>query len=223
MGLFGGKITRAILGGISGGGLLSAGATLLGGVMQNKASAKAASVANDFTTEQLQNRHQWEVQDLLAAGLNPILSAGGTPSIGGSAVADVPSNPLGDASSKILQAKALQAQIANTEADTANKNTQTVLNQKTAARTDEETKLVKINQGIAASNSASAASQARIIASQVPNEIAINRNSAKEQNTWTNKYIRPHTKAWSDAIKDWSSILGTTGAAGGALAKQLVK
>ena len=78
MGLFGGKITRAILGGISGGGLLSAGATLLGGVMQNKASAKAASVANDFTTEQLQNRHQWEVQDLLAAGLNPILSIGGS-------------------------------------------------------------------------------------------------------------------------------------------------
>jgi len=34
------------------------------------------------TKRMMQNRHQWEVNDLRAAGLNPILSAGAAPSMG---------------------------------------------------------------------------------------------------------------------------------------------
>jgi len=54
---------------------------------RNFASAQAAQ-ANAFTERQLKNRHQWEVEDMRKAGLNPILSAmKGAPSIGGSAQA----------------------------------------------------------------------------------------------------------------------------------------
>lgn len=57
--------------------LIAAGANLLGGVMQNKASAKQAQIANEFSERMASTQHQREVTDLRAAGLNPILSATG--------------------------------------------------------------------------------------------------------------------------------------------------
>lgn len=78
---------------------------------QNKAAAREAELSRQFTREQMQNRHQWEVNDLRAAGLNPILSAGGTPSMGGSNMApvvgelDSAANSARDASKRILERK----------------------------------------------------------------------------------------------------------------------
>jgi len=63
----GGWITAAIAGG----------AALLGGVMGNDANAKEASRNRAFQENAAKNRHQWEVDDLRAAGLNPILSGTG--------------------------------------------------------------------------------------------------------------------------------------------------
>ena len=127
MGLFSGigkalkGVAGAALGGISGGSLLSVGGSLLGGFMQNNATAKAAANAHAFTADMMKNRHQWEVQDLLAAGLNPVLSANGTLSMGSSAVADVPSNPFKDAAATAMQNRLVNAQIKNMEADTDKK------------------------------------------------------------------------------------------------------
>lgn len=86
----------------------------------NKANAQAAAAANAFTEKQLKNRHQWEVADLKAAGLNPVLSAGGTPSIGGSAVADVinPADSAVNAANTALAAKRLTEEIKNIREDT---------------------------------------------------------------------------------------------------------
>ena len=45
--------------------------------MSGKAAKKAAQMQIAWERERAQNAHQWEVADLKAAGLNPILSAGG--------------------------------------------------------------------------------------------------------------------------------------------------
>lgn len=58
---------------------------------QAKSNLQAMKVQNAYEKEAAQNAHQWEVNDLKKAGLNPILSAGGqgaqadTGVVGGSA------------------------------------------------------------------------------------------------------------------------------------------
>lgn len=64
---------------------LAEGAKELGGAFLNDYfDRKAFGRSAAFSREQMQNAHQWEVADLRAAGLNPILSAGGSGAKGGS-------------------------------------------------------------------------------------------------------------------------------------------
>lgn len=62
-----------------GGALLGGVLDIAGGIfsadMQNSATEAMQQRNIDWQREQLQNKHQWEVEDLRKAGLNPILSA----------------------------------------------------------------------------------------------------------------------------------------------------
>lgn len=78
-------VTGAILGGV-----ISGGASLGGDFLSNSAASNAASAATHDTIRMMKKRHYWEVQDLKRAGLNPILSAGGTPSSGSAPMANMP-------------------------------------------------------------------------------------------------------------------------------------
>lgn len=64
------------------GALIGGAASLLGGIGSAVSSANASKAATDaqikWERERAQNAHQWEVEDLKKAGLNPVLSAGGT-------------------------------------------------------------------------------------------------------------------------------------------------
>lgn len=86
--------------------LASAGASLFGGLFGKDSASSNASSAIAFNREEaeknrafqlsaFQNRHQWEVADLKAAGLNPILSAGGQPPIPSGSSASNPQPDFG--------------------------------------------------------------------------------------------------------------------------------
>lgn len=73
---------------IIGGALISGGAGLLGGVFGSSKSAQsakeAAEISRDWEREKLKNAYQYTVQDLKAAGLNPILAVQNGPNTAGS-------------------------------------------------------------------------------------------------------------------------------------------
>lgn len=149
-------IDDAVVGAVVG----EVGSSLLGGLFgsssakkQNKAAAEAQMRANQFTERMMTNRHQWEVYDLKKAGLNPILSAGGTPSMGGSQAAPVvdEGHSAREAAGRIanaipkardaqllrdqikLQNSQIVAQTNSAEADARLKSAQTSLTNITAA------------------------------------------------------------------------------------------
>lgn len=105
------------------------GASLFGGDKANKAAKAAAEAQMAFQRESLQNRHQWEVKDLRAAGLNPVLSANsGAPGASGASYSpqniagDLPTNATNAINSKSmrsLQAAQLLATDASAKASLA--------------------------------------------------------------------------------------------------------
>lgn len=97
-----GAIAGAIAGGIASGGTQSA------------FGLYSASKAWRREREAMQNRHQWEVADLRKAGLNPILSAGGSGTPGGSA--SIPSSPQMDFANSALAYQQLATESARTDA-----------------------------------------------------------------------------------------------------------
>lgn len=97
----------------------------------NAFNVEEAQKNRDFQERLFRNRHTYEVEDLLRAGLNPILSAkygGGSVPTGAQAVVD---NPKGhytetalSTARQLKELSLLDAQRENIKADTSEKNTQ---------------------------------------------------------------------------------------------------
>lgn len=115
---------------------LPAAASLLGGVLGNKASAKQqddqqafnqveAQKTRDFQADQSATAHQREVKDLRAAGLNPILSGtggmGSSTPVGATASSGIAAqhDPITPAVSSALQASIQRSQSDLLEAQAA--------------------------------------------------------------------------------------------------------
>lgn len=95
---------------------------VLGFVAGERANSSAKSAAREKIGADRYNykrRHQWEVQDLRKAGLNPVLSAlNGAPSLPGAGQAQVfnPADSMASMSNAMNTAKLVKAQTKNLEA-----------------------------------------------------------------------------------------------------------
>lgn len=98
---------------------------------------KAADVAWDRNRTMMQKGHQWEVRDLRKAGLNPILSAGGSPP-GGSAPSAA---PVGKPSAEALELNMLEILSTAKQIEEANARIDATKAQEN--KTNAETKLLK--------------------------------------------------------------------------------
>lgn len=113
-------------------------------------SEKAVKRQIEWERERAKNAHQWEVEDLKAAGLNPILSAGGDGATTGGISAPVPDmTGISGAISSAMEAMKTKAdtaktgaEISNINADTKNKNEQNAF---IKAQTEVQRGLVGLN------------------------------------------------------------------------------
>lgn len=80
--------------GITGADVLGFAGGILSANSKNKANSAANAQMIEWERERAKNAHQWEVEDLRKAGLNPILSAGG----GGANTSGVSIIPAGESS-----------------------------------------------------------------------------------------------------------------------------
>lgn len=124
----------------------------------NKAAAREAELNREFQREMAQNAHQYEVEDLRKAGLNPILSAGGSgaSASGGAGNAAVlnEGDSIATGVSTALQAAIAKANIQNIKADTQQKAANTQLANK---QIDTQDTVQALNLAGAQSAAASAA------------------------------------------------------------------
>jgi hypothetical protein len=91
--------------------------SVLGSVVQNHYNSANAAQANEWNVENYKHRYQWAVDDMRAAGLNPILAAtngiGG--SISGASAASVGMSDIGSTMNSAKAASAAERQAKNAE------------------------------------------------------------------------------------------------------------
>lgn len=102
------------------GGALSAGASIFGATKSANSADESVRRQIAWERERATHAHQWEIQDLKAAGLNPVLSAGGSGATTGGISAPVPdTSGYAEAGNKFFSALESQSQAALNKANTA--------------------------------------------------------------------------------------------------------
>lgn len=130
-------------------GMITAAGSIIGGLISNQNSRSNADHAMDRQMEARRTAHQDEVNDLRAAGLNPVLSAGGsgasTPTMSPGESSDF-SGAVGSGVNTALAAKFQKEQMKGIEFDNKLKGQQYSINSQDWTKKFFEGKLLKTQE-----------------------------------------------------------------------------
>lgn len=115
------------------GGVASAALPVVGSVVEGVFAKKEASKNRNFQAEQSSTQYQRAVDDLRAAGLNPVIAAGGPSQAMSGSVAQTPN--FSQAGSSAVQNQLIREQLKSIQAQAAKDNTQAELNKVAAGLT----------------------------------------------------------------------------------------
>lgn len=125
--------------------------SVLGSVVQNHYNSANAAQANEWNVENYKHRYQWAVEDMRAAGLNPILAA--TNGIGGSiSGASAASVGMSDIGSTMNSARSSEAAMRQAKIAESLSTSQIEKNIADADSTRQATHGIVIDNGIKANN-----------------------------------------------------------------------
>lgn len=136
---------------------------VVGGILGNKSSAKEAQKSREQSVEIAKHSHQWEVQDLKKAGLNPILSVNSGASVSSLPYAQQinPAAGIGDTLNSADKINNVDKKIAESTIDL---QTQSALNQeKQAGKAIADQHLAETSERLAAENAENAIAQRDVI------------------------------------------------------------
>lgn len=131
--------------------LATGGLSLLGNAMQTSASKNLMAKQHHYNKQMVQNAHQWEVEDLKKAGLNPVLSASQGANVGSGV--GLPSAPDYAGSAKMAMQNYMDNKRIENETEVADSTAD--LNDANATKARKESGVIdaKTNQEIKESES----------------------------------------------------------------------
>lgn len=139
------------------GAVIGAGSSIWGANQSNSAAFEMQANSINAQRESMQNRHQWEVEDLRKAGLNPILSA--TNSAGGSisgATANVTAPDISGALNKIANSAFAkkQTELLEKELEVKQDNAKANLTNADANQINSQARMIEAHNDQVKTNSA---------------------------------------------------------------------
>lgn len=191
-------------------------AEAIGGAVNFGSSALSAYFSWKHQKQVMQNRHQWEVEDLRKAGLNPILSAGGSGAPGNAPIIEAPDvagasakaveAALGKSQEELIKAQTQQSTSAAIQAESAARQAES---QASLNRTEEKRVAFETDRSLEAV--ATQALTNNILKEQWAQEKLKTANSALDsaRHKMAFDYMKEHSGAWS--FGQWMQLLNPFG------------